>query len=244
MLMKTKPLSTVVTLARPFPDFTRASNRVKQDQTVLLKGYGKLKIHPIRLDDEQAMIRFHARLSEDSIYMRYFEYLKLEQRIEHERLVRICTNTSESYAIVMELTATALYPAANLNSAIPKGAAEVTVRDGWVTLQGELEWRHAKDAAENALHHVPGVKGVTNLMTIKPAATSINLEFDVKSAFARNALLGTGKIQIEAVDGKITFRGKVRNYAEFEEAERVAWAARGVVSVDNQLEVVWFWGED
>jgi osmotically-inducible protein OsmY len=131
----------------------------------------------------------------------------------------------------------------DLNSAIPKGVAEVTVRDGWVTLQGELEWRHAKDAAENVLHHVPGVKGVTNLMTIKPATTSINFESDIKSAFARNALLDTDKIQIEAADGKITLRGNVRNYAEFEEAERVAWAARGVVSVDNQLDVVWFWGE-
>ena len=60
------------------------------------------------------MIRFHERLSEDSVYMRYFEYLGLEERISHERLVRICTNTAESYAIVIELTATPLYPAAIL----------------------------------------------------------------------------------------------------------------------------------
>src|SRR5277367_5100942 len=48
--------------------------RINLDQTTAVKGLGKLKIRPIRLDDEQQKIRFHAGISEESIYMRYFEY--------------------------------------------------------------------------------------------------------------------------------------------------------------------------
>ena len=84
------------------PDFCGRPRRINLEQTVAVKGYGKLKIRPIRLEDEQEMIRFHKAISEESIYMRYFEYLGLDRRTSHERLVRICTNTPESYAIVVE----------------------------------------------------------------------------------------------------------------------------------------------
>ena len=96
------------------PDFGGRPRRINLDQIVAVKGYGKLNIRPIRLDDEQEMIRFHEHISEESIYMRYFEYLGLDRRTAHERLVRICTNTPESYAIVVEQPATPHRPAAIL----------------------------------------------------------------------------------------------------------------------------------
>jgi acetyltransferase len=48
------------------------------------------------------MVQFHQNISDESIYMRYFEYLGLDRRTAHERLVRICTNAPDSYAIVVE----------------------------------------------------------------------------------------------------------------------------------------------
>ena len=96
------------------PDFGGRPRRISLDQTLAVKGFGKLKIRPIRLDDEQEMIRFHAGISEESIYMRYFEYLGLDRRTAHERLTRICTNTPESYAIVVEQPAFSHRPAAIL----------------------------------------------------------------------------------------------------------------------------------
>lgn len=96
------------------PDFGGRPRRINLDQTVAVKGYGKLQIRPIRLDDEQEMIRFHEAISEESIYMRYFEYLGLDRRTSHERLIRICTNTPDSYAIVIEKPATQHQPAAIL----------------------------------------------------------------------------------------------------------------------------------
>jgi len=130
------------------------------------------------------------------------------------------------------------------NTTIPKGIAQVTVRDGWITLQGEFEWWHEKNATENAVLHLPGVKGVTNLITLKSIAVPINVEETIKAALMRSSLLDADKIQVEATGSEVILLGKVRNYTEREEAERIAWSATGVDSVDNQLEVEWFWGEE
>jgi acetyltransferase len=104
--MKNITASLSVPSAILLPDFTGRPRRINLDQIVAVKGYGKLKIRPIQIEDELAMTRFHERLSEESIYMRYFEYLGLDRRTSHERLVRICTNTPESYAVVAEQPAT------------------------------------------------------------------------------------------------------------------------------------------
>jgi acetyltransferase len=112
--MKTLICPVAPSLAKRAPDFGGRPRRINLDQTVAVKGHGKLKIRPIRLDDEPAMTRFHAGISEESIYMRYFEYLGLDRRTSHERLVRICTNTPESYAVVVERPENARHPAAIL----------------------------------------------------------------------------------------------------------------------------------
>ena len=127
----------------------------------------------------------------------------------------------------------------NWSTSIPTGAAEVTVREGWVTLEGELEWWYLKDAAEDAVRHVSGVRGVSNLISIKPTVTATEVETAIKAAFERNALVDAKRIHAETSGSRVVLRGKVPNYAEREEAERVAWAAPGVFSVDNQLTVQW-----
>ena len=76
--------------------------------------------------------------------------------------------------------ATAAVHQINENTAIPKGIAEITVTDGWITLQGEFEWPHERDATESAVHHLVGVKGVTNLITLKPTIAPENIESTIK----------------------------------------------------------------
>jgi len=88
------------------PDLRSQPNGFTFRRTIAVKGFGRLQIRPIQPDDEEEMIRFHQRISKESIYMRYFEFLGLDERTSHERLVRICKNTGESYAIVMEAAAT------------------------------------------------------------------------------------------------------------------------------------------
>lgn len=127
-------------------------------------------------------------------------------------------------------------------TSIPTGAAKITVREGWITLEGELEWGYQRSDAQTNVQYLPGVKGVTNLITIKSKLAATNLKAAIETAFERSALLDAEKIQVELAGSKVTLRGKVRNYAERDEAERVAWAAPGVWSVDNQIDVKWSWG--
>ena len=122
---------------------------------------------------------------------------------------------------------------------IPVGTIQVTVREGWVTLNGEVEWWYTKSAAADAINHLSGVKGVSNLIVIKPKLTAMEVEMAIRAAFKRNALLDANHIQVETSGSQVILRGHVRNYTELEEAERVAWAAPGVFSVDNLLTVKW-----
>lgn len=123
---------------------------------------------------------------------------------------------------------------------IPRGSVKVTVRNGWITLDGEVDWQYLKIAAGHFLHHLSGVKGVSNEISIKSRLSVKEVATDIQAAFKRSAMLDATKIQIEVAGSKVTLKGKVRNYAELEEAERAVWAASGVLTVDNQLSVQWF----
>lgn len=132
---------------------------------------------------------------------------------------------------------------------IPPGAVQVTVRAGHITLEGALAWGYQKLAAEMALNQMSGLSGITNAITIKPTANTPKRAADIvdpgaaiRSAIKRNAMLEAKEIRVEATGSHVLLSGKVRSYADSEEAERVAWAAEGVLSVDNQLKVEWFWG--
>jgi len=115
----------------------------------------------------------------------------------------------------------------------------VTVRDGWITLDGEMEWWYQRNAAEDVVHYLLGVEGVSNLIAIKPKLTATAVETAIQAAFKRNAPLDAHNIKVETSGSKVILCGNLRNFAELEEAERVAWAAPGVFSVDNQLTVKW-----
>jgi hypothetical protein len=87
---------------KPIPDFSRRPHGISLEQVVEVRGFSKLKLRPIRLDDESKMIEFHRGISPKSIVFRYFTYLGLDRRTDHARLVRVCTNTAEVYSVVIE----------------------------------------------------------------------------------------------------------------------------------------------
>ena len=123
------------------------------------------------------------------------------------------------------------------SQAIPAGAVQVTVREGEVTVEGDVEWRYQKKAAEDAVLYLEGVTGVINLISIKSTQMPAEVKTCITSAFERNALVDAKNIQVETSGNKVILRGYVRNLFEREEAEQAAWKASGVFSVDNQLEV-------
>jgi osmotically-inducible protein OsmY len=136
----------------------------------------------------------------------------------------------------------------NWATLIPPGTVQVTVRAGEITLEGEVEGWFQKNVAANVVRHLLGVKGVSNRLslaqpirkTIEPDAQPEEVERAIKLAFKRSAVVDANKIRVETAGGNVELIGNVRNLAEREEAERAAWAAPGVYSVDNQLTVKWF----
>jgi osmotically-inducible protein OsmY len=118
---------------------------------------------------------------------------------------------------------------------IPSDRVEVTVSKGWVTLRGEVEWQYQRQDAERVVRRLAGVKGVTNLITVKPRVSASELKRKIEDALVRNAELDANRITVEVQGSKAILKGTVRSWAEREEAERVAWSAPGITSVDNRI---------
>jgi osmotically-inducible protein OsmY len=114
---------------------------------------------------------------------------------------------------------------------------KVIVKDGWVTLEGAVEWQYQKTTAENAVRKVKGVKGVTNVVTVKPKVEPSELQRKIIDAFKRNAEVDANRITVEANGSEVILKGTVRSWIEREEAERVAWSAPGVTRVEDRIVV-------
>lgn len=134
--------------------------------------------------------------------------------------------------------ASAAMHALDWNSSIPAGKVHVTVDKGWVTLKGEVEWQYQRQEAERAVRRLWGVKGVSNLITVKPLAKPTDLKKQIEDALVRSAQIDAERITVEVQGTKAILKGRVRSWAEREEAERIAWLAPGITSVDNQISLI------
>ena len=115
---------------------------------------------------------------------------------------------------------------------------KVVVRDGFVTLDGTVEWHYQRDTAERAIRRLKGVKGVSNLIKVKPKVTPSDIKRKIEEAFKRSAEVDAKRIVVEPANGSgIVLQGTVRSWAERQEAERVAWSAPGVIKVENRITV-------
>lgn len=120
---------------------------------------------------------------------------------------------------------------------VPDEKIKVMVHDGWITLEGEVEWQFQKTAAENAIRYLTGVTGVTDRITVKPHVSANDVKDKIEAALKRSAEIDARRITVETHDGKVTLHGTVRSWLERDEAQNAAWAAPGVTAVDNDLSI-------
>ena len=135
-----------------------------------------------------------------------------------------------------ELAAAALN-AIQWDALIPDNRIRVSVSNGWVTLEGQVEWQYQKQDAETIVRRLRGVKGVMNLIALKPAVMGLQLKEQIQSALERHADIDANRITVEVQDSKATLQGAVHSWAERDAADRAAWAAPGITSVDDRIHV-------
>ena len=114
---------------------------------------------------------------------------------------------------------------------------KVTVRNSWITLEGDVDWDFQRREAEAAVRYVKGAKGVTNLIHVKPTVSAMDVKTKIEQALKRSAEVDASHITVEADGGKVILRGRVRSWAEKEEAEKAAWRSPGVYEVVNEIRV-------
>jgi osmotically-inducible protein OsmY len=133
--------------------------------------------------------------------------------------------------------ATAALNVLKWDTVVPQDCVTVTVSKGWVTLEGAVEWQYQRTAAEGDVRRLAGVRGVTNRIMLKTRSKKSDVMDKIQSAFRRSAELDARRVGVVMSDGQVVLQGNVRSWAEREEAQKAAWAAPGVVAVDNQLSV-------
>lgn len=146
--------------------------------------------------------------------------LASDTRLTDEDVARSCLNALRAHA------------------SVPDKQLKLVVNSGWVTIEGMVDWQYEKIAAENAIRYLVGVRGISNSITLKPRASVADVKDKIEAAFKRSAEIDSKRIHVETHDGKVVLRGQVRSWAEKSEAQQAAWAAPGVMSVENDLVVM------
>lgn len=136
-----------------------------------------------------------------------------------------------------EEVAMAVLNALKWHTTVPEDLLKIKVEDGVVTLEGEVPWNYQRFAAASAVGALLGVRKVNNLITIKPMVVATDVKGKIAAAFGRTASLDASRIQVDVVNDGVILKGKVRSFAESEDALSAAWAAPGVTSVKNRLEI-------
>jgi osmotically-inducible protein OsmY len=134
-----------------------------------------------------------------------------------------------------EIAAAAL-SALQWNVWVPKSVT-VSVRQGRITLQGQVEWKFQRDSAADAVRNLAGVAGVYNEIVIKPRASAAGVQEKIQAALERQAACDAKSIHVSASGGTVTLSGDVSSMKAATDAAIAAWSAPGVTAIVDNVRV-------
>ena len=118
---------------------------------------------------------------------------------------------------------------------VPAKAIKVVVQDQKLILSGKVAWGYQRDAALRAMTSLRGVAAVRDEIVLDQPESTTPAKNTIAAAMQRNAQLEPLAIHVDVNDHELVLRGMVRSFAEYRQAERTAWNAAGVTSVQNNL---------
>ena len=123
------------------------------------------------------------------------------------------------------------------NVSIPGKDIKAEVKNGIVTLAGQVEWQHQRANIMKNVEHVSGVTNVINLINLKPRVSATDIQQKIKDALKRHADVEASKISVAVLDGTVTLSGTVESLEEMDRVEDAAWAAPGVSKIIDELRI-------
>jgi osmotically-inducible protein OsmY len=127
--------------------------------------------------------------------------------------------------------------AMRIDISVPDDRIKVGIHDGWVTLEGTVNWHFQRTGAERCARNADGVRGVMNKIQLKPSVSAADVKTKIENALRRSAEVDARRVSVWENEGTVHLYGSVRSYTEREEAEQAAWSAPGVLEVKDHITV-------
>jgi osmotically-inducible protein OsmY len=123
----------------------------------------------------------------------------------------------------------------NWSADVPANAVKVIVQNGWITLEGQVDWQYQKETVEKAVRKLSGVLGVDNRLTLSPRVDIVDIRQHIEDALKRSAEVDAKDIHVRVDGDVVRLDGKVHLWSERKIVERAAWSVPGVMRVEDHL---------